>query len=752
MKDSAMKKFAIALLAVWTAVSASLSFGADNGDGTYTNPVLFADYPDSEVIRVGDDFYYQSSSFHLVPGNPVMHSRDLVNWEPAGFSIPDYKILEDARYDLDGGHGNAYGAGSWAPSLRYHDGMFYSVCYVWDNRPENKTGVDGVFLVSRAESVAGPWKMNAIRAKMYDPGLFFDDDGRVYVFHGQDELKVTELDAGLTKVVTPEKTVIRGTICEGTHAYKIDGKYYLFNPGGGKQHCFRSDSIYGPYEHKVVCDSKLTYEGSGLHQGGLVQLKNGDWWAIIFQDHGKLGRIPFLLPVEWKDGWPEVKPVLTYKKPAVSGASSVSLDTPAARGISMDRSGRASAVRRNRENGPDRWRSDEFGSGKLGLQWQWNHHPAADGWSLTERPGWLRLKPVRTSDAIRETQNVLVQQIFGPGDSAQVTLDYSGLKDGDVAGLGLFSQHCTFVAAVRENGKTRLAVMRQLQRDGKYTSEELKSVDLEEIGPDDSSNTLKKRQVLIRADIPFLQYAVRYSYSVDEGRSFRDLGDSLGMPCEFFSDWLAIRYCLFCYARQEPGGHADFDEFKTEQKLYDYRGANDGITYHAQFCDAYQDMSKPAFVWVSDPDAPPNLYLKWPNTSRIGTGIHDAASWAEAFETREPRGLHFDRVIFDEQDGSKSTITVRASGKGRIVLRRRTGESPRLNNAPPVDEIASIQVDSEEMRDYKFELDNPAMRVSTDGLRQMGRAYFRSVTWPVRVDLEPEEGASLRFRSLTVSQ
>jgi hypothetical protein len=285
--------------------------------------------------------------------------------------------------------------------------------------------------------------------------------------------------------------------------------------------------------------------------------------------------------------------------------------------------------------------------------------------------------------------------------------------------------------------------MRQMFKDGKYTTEELQSVDLETDG---------NEQVVIRAEIPFLQYAVHYSYSIDEGRSFRDLGESLGMPCEFFSDWLAIRYCLFCYSRKETGGHADFDEFKTEQKLYDYRGANDGITYHAQFCDAYQDMSKPAFVWVSDPDAPPNLYLKWPNTSRIGTGIHDAASWAEAFETREPRGLHFDRVIFDEQDGSKSTITVRASGKGRIVLRRRTGESPRLNNAPPVDEIASIQVDSEEMRDYKFELDNPAMRVSTDGLRQMGRAYFRSVTWPVRVDLEPEEGASLRFRSLTVSQ
>ncbi|MBR2964526.1 MAG: family 43 glycosylhydrolase, partial [Lentisphaeria bacterium] len=545
----------------------------------------------------------------------------------------------------------------------YHDGMFYSVCYVWDNRPENKTGVDGVFLVSRAENVAGPWKMNAIRAKMYDPGLFFDDDGRVYVFHGQNDLKVTELDADLTKVVTPEKTIIRGTICEGTHAYKIDGKYYLFNPGGGKQHCFRSDSVYGPYEHKVVCDSQLTYEGSGLHQGGLVQLKNGDWWAIIFQDHGKLGRIPFLLPVEWKDGWPEVKPVLTYKKPAVD------LESPITK------------FWREAVGNPDQqWRSDSFSTDKLGRQWQWNHHPAADGWSLTERPGWLRLKPRRTSSAIRETQNVLVQQIFGPGDSAQVTLDYSGLKDGDVAGLGLFSQHCTFVAAVRENGKTRLAVMRQMFKDGKYTTEELQSVDLDNLDPDNETNTTKKGQVVIRADIPFLQYAVEYSYSIDGGQYFRTFDQlaepglyfaKLGMPCEFFSDWLAIRYCLFYYSRKGIGGHADFDDFKTKRKPFDYSRTTETI-FHAQLCDAYQNMSKPAFAWVTDPDAPPNLYLKWPNTSRIGSGIHDAASWAEAFEAKERRWLLFREVPFQASNGAG--FTIRASGKGRIVLRACRGK------------------------------------------------------------------------------
>ena len=165
-------------------------------------------------------------------------------------------------------------------------------------------------------------------------------------------------------------------------------------------------------------------------------------------------------------------------------------------------------------------------------------------------------------------------------------------------------------------------------------------------------------------------------------------------------------------------------------------------------------MSKPAFVWVTDPDAPPNLYLKWPGTSRIGTGIHDAASWAEAFETREPRWLRFDRVIFDEQDGDKCTVTVRASGKGRIVLHNNSADvmPVPVTGTLPNAGIASVQVDSEEMRDYKIELDNPAMRIPADVLPQTGRMRFRSVTWPIRLDLEPEEGSFLRFRSLNISQ
>lgn len=676
---------AIAVMAACTNLASPI-FGADNGDGTYTNPMLFADFPDAEIIRVDDDFYYQSSSFHFAPGNPIMHSRDLVNWTPAGFSIPDYKILEDPRYDLDG-HGNAYGNGSWAPSLRYHNGMFYSVCYVWDRRPENKTGVDGVFLVSRAKNVAGPWTMNAIHAKMYDPGLFFDADGRVYVFHGQNELQVTELDADLTKVVTPAKTIFEGrSYLEGTHAYKVNGKYYLYNTGGGKQQCLRSDNVYGPYEMKTVCDSELTYQGTQLHQGGLVQLRNGDWWAVIFQDRGKHGRIPFLLPVEWKDGWPITYPVLTHEKPAVEDKT---------------------------VNEVGDWRSDDFGSKEIGLQWQWNHHPAANGWTLAEREGWLRLKPIRTVPALREAQNVLTQRVFAPGCNAQTELDFSHLKDGDVAGLGLFAQHCTYIAAIRQDGKTRLTAVRQMNQNGRYSTNELASVELEGDQP-----------VFLRAEVPFLQYAIQYSYSTD-GKSFHPLGGLLGIPYEFFTDWLAPRFCLFDYAQKEIGGYADFNGFQlectTEQTGNLIRV---GQTAHAQFCDAFEDMSKPAFTWVSDPDQPPNLYLKWPRTSRIGTGIHDAASWAEAFESRSRRWLCFNRVQFPAS--STVQISVAASGKGRIVLREQTVDGK---------EIAFFNVDTPDMKHYQ-------LSVSHDNQEKVV---------PVYVVLEPGQNSLLSFRSMTVS-
>lgn len=275
----------------------------DNGNGTFTNPLMWGDWPDPDVIRVGDDFYMVSTSMHYVPGSPIATSRDLVNWKMIGYAIDRYD--EDPRYDLKGG--SLYLNGSWANSIRYNKGKFYvAFCTPYGRGIEK-----GHFSVCEADKPEGPWKRTIFPEYLYDPGLFFDDDGKVYAVHGQHDLYITELNSDVKSVkgenvkiwdkgFKDSKTLGGGFGMEGSHMYKINGKYYITCPAGGTggwQICLRSDNIYGPYEHKLIMDDDSSYPGNGLHQGGMVQLKNGDWWFIIMQDRGAIGRVPYLVPV-----------------------------------------------------------------------------------------------------------------------------------------------------------------------------------------------------------------------------------------------------------------------------------------------------------------------------------------------------------------------------------------------------------------------------------------------------------------------
>ena len=606
--------FVLLLLSIFPALA------RDNGDGTYSNPMIFADYPDSEVIRVGEDYYYFSSSFHWIPGDPILHSKDLVNWKPVGFAFPDYKW--DPRYDL-GGQGNGYGHGSWAPSLRYHNGTFYAVSYVWTDARAKK----GMFVVSRAKSPAGPWEMNLIDEHLYDPALFFDDDGRVYIFHGQNDLFVTELDRDLRKVITPAKRIFRGrNYFEGAHAYKINGLYYLFCTGTGQQQCLRAENIEGPYAHKTVCVADLNFPGSFLHQGGLVDTPSGEWWAIIFQDHGKHGRIPFLLPVNWEDGWPMVQPVMTHRKPD-TGHSSKTLYS-------------------------ENWRSDDFDSPTLGLQWQWNHHPVDSGWSLKERPGWLRLRTTHVTDVLRNARNTLAQQMMGPDSGAVVELDVSHMKDGDVAGLGLFSAHCTSIGVVADGGIKHLAVITEMNA---------RVRDKREV----AMAPLSGDTIWLRAEVPYLEYAVRYSYSTD-GEIFHPLGGKLGIPYEFFSDWLAPRYCIYTYATQKTGGYVDVDAFdyilpERKNNLYAF-----GEPIDAMFYDEISNPQERTFMWVDD--GMPNLFLHADRGSIIGSGRHEVPyAWTGAYEAKQAGNwIRFNRVDFGEQ---ARKVSLRVKGRGQVTVR-----------------------------------------------------------------------------------
>lgn len=490
---------------VWTA---------DKGNGAYKNPLLWGDWPDPDVIRVDDTFYFVSTSMHYVPGCPILKSKDLVNWEMAGYAVDKY--TEDSRYDLQGG--DRYLRGSWASTIRHHNGLFY-VGFCTPNWGKEK----GHFSICTAKDINGPWARTIFPEYLYDPGLFFDDNGKVYVAHGQQKLFITELNADALSVKTPQKEIFDYRdypYLEGAHMYKVDGKYYILGTTGGtkgRQVCLRSDSIYGPYESKVVINDDHTYPGNGLHQGGMLQLKDGSWWFIIMQDRGPIGRTPNLEPVTWVDGWPMLgvdgKGVATHKKPSVG--KSYPVKVPAT--------------------------SDEFNTAKLGLQWQWNHNPDNGKWSLTERKGNMRLH-ASFANELTKARNTLTQRVQGPVSEAIVEIDVTSLKDGNVAGFGIFQSPYAYIAVQKNEGKKRLIMV----NNGKVI---------------DSLSNFVPNKIQLKANATHIGFIASFSYSVD-GKQFIPFGNQLAMGLGL--DWTANRFALFNFSteREGAGGYADFNWFR----------------------------------------------------------------------------------------------------------------------------------------------------------------------------------------------
>ncbi len=511
----------------------SAIYTADKGDGTFKNPLLWGDWPDPDVIRVGDYFYFVSTSMHYVPGSPILRSKDLVNWEMVGYAVDRYD--DDPKFDMNGG--TMYLNGSWANTIRHHNGKFY----VGFCTPKGWGSDSGRFSICIADDVKGPWKRTLFPQYLYDPGLFFDEDGRVYVVHGAGTLYLTELNADVQSVKGDGKPVQiwKGRIprpqgstahypeysMEGAHMYKINGYYYITNPAGGTegwQVCLRSKSITGPYESKIIYQDESSYPNNGLHQGGMVQLKNGEWWFIIMQDRGPIGRVPHLLPVTWIDGWPILgengKGFTAGKKPDVGKTYPVM--NPAT--------------------------SDEFNSSRLGLQWQWNHNPDNSKWSLTERKGHMRLKASLATD-LKSARNTLTQRVQGPTSEGTVEIEVSNLKQGNVAGFGVFQFPYAYVAIQKESGGNRLIMV----NDGKVI---------------DSIAQFPHSRIWLRTNVTHVDYHARFSYSTD-GKTFLPFGNTLKMGLGL--DWTANRFALINYSLtpEGVGGYADFNWFR-------FNGAN----------------------------------------------------------------------------------------------------------------------------------------------------------------------------------
>lgn len=505
------KKFlVIALLSIFSvSIHAQQS---DNEDGTYTNPIIWADFPDNDVIRVGDTYYMVATSMYFFPGVPLLQSKDLVNWTYAANVVQQFK--QHPFYDLKGG--NRYGKGQWASSLRYHQGKFYILFLTLD---------EGGFLCT-APNATGPWKIQKLKRPYYDAGLFFDDDGRIYIAHGYSKLSVTEVDAELAPIsrdsVVFDKVQRPGL--EGSHVYKKDGYYYIYatyGGGDGYQVCLRSKNIYGPYTEKVVLKDDMNLYGKGVHQGALVETPLGEWWSIIFQDRVGVGRVPTLQPVQWVDGWPVVgedgRAVVTHMKPRTDAVAPVKV-LPTA---------------------------DEFNGDQLGMQWAWNHNPDDSAWSLSKRKGYLRLTTSGIATDLLHARNSLTQRIFGPFSDATAAFDISGMKAGDVAGLAVLQLPYAFIG-VRVANAAKFIVM-------EHGGIRIDSV---AIG--------KEPRVFLKASVNTVKNQAHYYYSFDN-KTFIPLGDTLDMQFDL-KMFTGNRFTLFNYATTQTGGYVDIDWFHMDAR------------------------------------------------------------------------------------------------------------------------------------------------------------------------------------------
>ena len=484
---------------------------SDNGDGTYTNPLIPADFPDPDVIRVGDTYYMVNTTMFIFPGVTVLKSNDLVNWEYCSNAVPRFDF--SPCYDLDGC--NRYGHGQWATSIRYHNGKFYLLFLTLD---------EGGFLCT-ATNAGGPWKLKKLPKGFHDPGLFFDDDGKIYVAYGYNNISISELDQNFAPM-GKDSLVFTGDIrrgIEGTHVYKINGYYYLYCTYGGRdgiQVALRSKNIYGPYEEKVVIRDKTQGVTFGIHQGALVQTQTGEWWTVLFVDSGAFGRFPSLQPVTWVDGWPMVgvdgHGVITYKKPDVGKVYPVK-ELPT---------------------------SDEFNETTLGMQWGWNHNPDSSKWSLTRHPGFLRLATAKVVSNLREARNTLTQRPFVNYDQNIPTIggtrmETDHMKDGDIAGLAVFQDPYAYIAVKQDKGSKQLIMVNN--------------------GVTVDSIPMNRESVYLRTIASNSTSKATFEYSFDN-KTFTSLGNELSMRFSL-SIFTGNKFCLFNYATKETGGYADFDYF-----------------------------------------------------------------------------------------------------------------------------------------------------------------------------------------------
>lgn len=502
------------------------------------NPILRQDYPDVDVIRVEDTYYMISTTMHFMPGGVILRSYDLVHWEFASYV---YDVLEDTKaHRLEDGE-NIYGKGMWAASLRYHKGIFY-VCFV-----ANEMGKTYLY---QAEKITGPWRKQTIEGFYHDCSLLFEEDGRTFIVYGNRQIHLTELNetltapkiGGLNRIIVEDKN----HVClgyEGSHFYKINGRYYVFFihwPLDGNarrtEACFSSDSLEGTFIGGDILDDDMGYCNQGVAQGGIVDTPEGDWYAMLFQDSGAVGRIPVLVPMNWENE----RPIL-----GIAGKVPSYINVP--------------STRQGYEYEP-MYGSDDFSSKEIKPMWQWNHNPDDLNWSLVTSKGGsaLRLTNGKVSRHVLEARNTLTQRLIYPSCEVSVSLDASGMNVGDYAGLCAFQGCYGYIGVTREEDGYYLVVKERNSKDAGPMPKEMEALEgteSERLRIDNSNVSLK-----MNVDFTKMKDEVCFYYRQADTDQWNKLGTShkLYFKLDHFT---GCRAALFSYATKAMGGFAEFSNF-----------------------------------------------------------------------------------------------------------------------------------------------------------------------------------------------
>jgi beta-xylosidase len=521
----------VGLKAEWTVVPPQMVMG------TVTNPLFKCDVPDVSLIRVNDAYYMVSTTMYFMPVAPIMKSYDLVNWKIVSYCGDILEDLPNFNLEPNANRLGDYGRGQWAASIRYFKERFW---VIFKNNTTNRS-----YRYSTADPDNGPWEQVIINRGFHDPSIVYDEEhDKTYIIQGADTITITEMTNDLTAVKPGgiDKTIITGSGgLEGSQVFYYNGYYYLFLinwPSGGRRmvHCYRTTNIEGPYEdtadgHKVVLNNAFS-GGGGVAQGCIIDTPNGDWYGMFFQDRGAVGRIPFLIPMTWEDGWP----VFGANSGNNVGTIPPSFEKELAQGYETNL-----------------FYSDEFeySSNKPHLAWQWNHNPDNANWSFTENPGYLRLKTGRISRTVYHARNTLTQRTRESSCSAEVALETTAMKDGDIAGVVALQALCGFVGIEQTDGQKNVVM---------YT------------GDNDSQNFRgDNAAVTQRASVPFTGSRIylkanfvgstaTFAYKTDEQQNWQSIGTSVNLTFSL-QHFTGVRFGLFNYATKEIGGYVDFDYY-----------------------------------------------------------------------------------------------------------------------------------------------------------------------------------------------